>query len=116
MLSSVKSTSLADMGIRLQPPTSSALMSREAAEQAAMRSMPGRAVREAVLANFTDSHAVPAIDTLAWVVALTVPSQALGGPPPGHPVEPLFMVVFIDARTGAFIMAAGGGQLRPHES
>ena len=45
-----------------------------------MRSMPGRAVREAVLADFTDSHAVPAIDTLAWVVALTVPSQALRRP------------------------------------
>jgi hypothetical protein len=104
------------MGIRLKPPTSSALVSREAAERAALRSMPGRVVREAILADFTDSHAVPAIDALAWVVALTVPSQALGGPPPGHPMKPLFMVVFIDAGTGAFIMAAGGGQLRPHGS
>jgi hypothetical protein len=104
------------MGIHLQPPTSSALVSREVAERTTLRSMPGRAVREAVLADFTDSHAVPAIDTLAWAVALTVPSHALAGPLPGHPVKPLFMVVFIDARTGVFIMAAGGGQLRPHKS
>ena len=116
MLSSVSSTSLADMGIRLQPPTSSAVVSRKAAEQAALQSMPGRVVREAVLADFSDSHAVPAIDTLAWAVALTVPLQARAGPRPGHPVKPLFMVVFIDAMTGAFIMAAGGGQLQPHES
>lgn len=115
MLSSVSSTSLADMGIRLQPPASSAVVSQEAAEQAALRSMPGRAVREAVLADFSNTHAVPAISTLAWAVALTVPSQTRAGPPPGRPVKPLFMVVFIDAVTGAFIMAAGGGQLEPHE-
>ena len=116
MLSSVCSTSLADMGIRLQPPTSSAVVSREAAEQAALRSMPGRAIREAVLANFSHTHTVPEINILAWAVALTVPLQARAGPRPGHPVKPSFMVVFIDAVTGAFILAAGGGQLQPEES
>jgi len=34
--------------------------------------MPGRMVREAVLADFSNAHAVPVINTLAWAVALTV--------------------------------------------
>ena len=116
MLSSVSSISLANMGIKLQPPASPAVVSQEAAEQAALRAMPGRIVREAVLADFSNAHAVPVINTLAWAVALTVPPRAWGGPLPGRPVKPLFMVVFIDAMTGAFIMAAGGGQLQPCES
>jgi hypothetical protein len=116
MLSSVSSTSLDNMGITLQPPASPAVVSQEAAEQAALQAMPDRIVREAVLADFSNTHAVPAINTLAWAVALTVPSRAWGGPPPGRPVKPLFMVVFIDAMTGVFIMAAGGGQLQPCET
>ena len=114
MLSSVSAAALAQAGIQLQPPTSSAAVSQEAAEQAALRSMPGRVVREAVLADFRDTHAVPAIDTLAWAVSLTVASHAVsGGPFPGRLMKPLYMVVFIDAMTGAFIRAAGGGRLQP---
>ena len=116
MLSSVSSAALADMGIGLLPPTSSPLVSQEAAEQAALRAMPGRTIREAVLADFSNTHAVPAINMLAWAVALTVPSRAQAGPPAGLTVKPLFMVVFIDGITGAFIMAAGGGRLPPDES
>ena len=118
MLSSVSAAALAQQGIRLQPPTGSAVVSQEAAKQAAVRSMPGREVREAVLADFTNTHAVPPVSTLAWAVSLTVPSRAVsGGPFPGHPpMKPLYMVGFIDARTGTFIMAAGGGQLQPHQS
>ncbi len=118
MLSSVSAAALAQAGIRLQPPTSPAVVSQEAAGQAAVRSMPGREVRESVLADFTNIHAVPPISTLAWAVSLTVPSRAVsGGPFRGHtPMKPLYMVVFIDARTGTFIMAAGGGQLQPHQS
>jgi hypothetical protein len=118
MLSSVSTAALAQHGIRLQPPTSPAVVSQEAAEQAAVRSMSGRAVSEVVLADFTNTHAVPPISTLAWAVSLTVPPRAVsGGPFPGHPpMKPLYMVVFIDARTGTFIMAAGGGQLQPHQS
>lgn len=117
MLSSVSSAALADAGIRLQPPTSSAAVSQEAAERAAVRAMPGRTVRETVLADFSDIHTVPAINTLAWAVSLRVPPGSRPpsvGPPPGHPgMEPSYLVVFIDARTGAFIMATSQGRLQP---
>ena len=117
MLSSVSSAALADAGIRLQPPTSSAVMSQEAAERAAVRAMPGRTVRETMLADFSDTHTVPAISTLAWAVSLTVPPGSRppsAGPPPGHPgMAPSYLVVFIDARTGAFIMATSQGRLQP---
>jgi hypothetical protein len=117
MLSSVSSAALAHAGIRLQPPTSSAVVSQEAAERAAVRAMPGRTVRETVLAEFSDIHAVPAINTLAWAVSLTVPPgsrRPWAGPFPGSPgMEPSYLVVFIDARTGAFIMATSRGRLQP---
>ncbi len=120
MLSSVSSTALAHTGIRLQPPTSSAVVSQEAAERAAVRAMPGRAVRETVLADFSKTDTVPAIDTLAWAVSMTVPPgsrMASAGPFPGHPgMEMSYLVVFIDARTGAFIMATGGGRLQPPQN
>jgi hypothetical protein len=118
MLSSASSAALAGAGIRLQPPTSFAVVSQEAAERAAVRAMPGRTVRETVLADFSDTHTVPAINTLAWAVSLTVPPP--GSRPPsadqrlGHRgMEPSYLVVFIDARTGAFIMATSQGRLQP---
>lgn len=118
MLSSVSSAALARKGIRLQPPTSSAVASQEAAERAAVRAMPGSTVRETVLADFSDTHVVPAINTLAWAASLTAPPgwMASAGPPPGHPVEVSHLVVFIDARTGVFIMATSGGRLQPRQS
>jgi hypothetical protein len=120
MLSSVSSAALAHVGIRLQPPTGSAVVSQEAAERTATQAAPGRAVRESVLADFSNTHAVPAISTLAWAVSLTVPpgsQMASAGPPPGYPgMEPSYLVVFIDARTGAFIMATSQGRLPPRPS
>ena len=118
MLSSVSSATLAAAGIRLQPPTGSAVVSQEAAQQIAVLSIPGSAIREAVLADFSDTHHVPAINTLAWAVSLTVPFGApSAGPPPGHrPMKFSYRVVFIDAKTGAFIEAAGGGRLQASQS
>jgi hypothetical protein len=79
-------------------------VSQEAAERAAVRAMPGRAVRETVLTDLSDTHAVPAIHALTWAVSLTVPPGSRppsAGPPPGHPgMEPSYLVVFIDARWG----------------
>lgn len=120
MLNSVTSTALASSGIRLQPPTSTAVVSQEAAERAAVRAMPGRTVHETVLADFSNTHAVPPINTLAWAISLTVPPgsrMTSAGPPPGHPeIERTYLVVFIDARTGAFIMASSGGRFQPRQS
>jgi hypothetical protein len=120
MLSSVSSAALAHVGIRLQPPASSAVVSQEAAERTAVRAVPGSAVRESVLADFSNTHAVPAISTLAWAVSLTVPPgsrRPWAGPFPGsRGMEPSYLVVFIDARTGAFIMATSQGRLQPRPS
>ncbi len=120
MLSSVSSTALARTGIRLQPPTSSAVVSREAAERAAVQAVPGRTIQETVLADFSNTHAVPPINTLVWAISLTVPPgsrMTSAGPPPGHPeIERTYQVVFIDARTGTFIMATSGGRFQPRQS
>ena len=104
MLGSVHPTVLAQAGIRMLPPTSSAVVNQEEAEQAAVRSMPGHAVREAVLTDLSDTHHVPAINTLAWAISLRVPPgwrAASAGPWPGRAaMKPSYLVVFIDAVTG----------------
>lgn len=70
-----------------------------------------------MLADFSDTHAVPAINTLAWAVSLTLlpaSRSPWAGPFPGSPgMEPSYLVVFIDAPTGAFIMATSRGRLQP---
>jgi hypothetical protein len=115
MLSSVSATALAKAGIQLQAPTSAAVVSQAAAERTAVLANPGSAVSETILADFSNTHSVPAINALAWAVSLTFPSgrrAASAGPHPGHrPMEPSYLVVFIDATTGAFIMATSGGRL-----
>src|SRR5215470_2697 len=114
MLKSVSAAFLANVGIELKTPTSSAKVSEDAAQQAAVRQIPGSAVRETVLADFSNTHRVPAISTLAWVVSLTVPSgfRMSSGPFPGRSHQkPSYLVVFIDARTGDFIQATSGGRL-----
>ena len=70
----------------MQPPASPAVVSQEAAEQAALRAMPGRIVREAVLADFSNAHAVPVINTLAWAGA-DGPTPGLGWSSPWPPGE-----------------------------
>ncbi len=116
MLKTVSATALAQAGIRLQPPTSSAVVSQAAAQQAALRASPAgpaSAVREAVLADFSDTNHVPPIHALAWAVSLTIPPgfrAPSAGPPPGDPAlkAPSYLVVFIDASTGAFIEGTAG--------
>jgi len=58
-------------------------VSQDAAQQAALRAMPGSAIRETVLADFSDTHHVPAIHALAWVISL---ADASGFRP--HPAGP----------------------------
>ena len=115
MLKTVSATALAQAGIRLQPPTSSAVVSQAAAQQAALSASPAgpaSAVREAVLADLNDTNNVPPIHTLAWAVSLTMPPgfRAPSAGPPGNPPPkaPSFLVVFIDASTGAFTEGMAG--------
>lgn len=115
-LNSVSAATLAEAGIQLRAPTTSAVISQAAAQQTALLAFPGTStVRETVLADLSDTHHVPAINALVWAVSLTVPSgyrPASAGPPPGHPgMKVSYLVVFIDAMTGKFVMATSGGQL-----
>lgn len=110
---------LAQAGIRLRAPTSSAAVSKSAAQRTALLSFPGiTAVRQAVLADFSDTHRVPVIDTLAWVVSFAIPpGYSVGSTGPvGNPAQKTtsYLVVFIDAKTGAFIQAAAGGHTDHH--
>jgi len=116
MLNSVSATALARAGIRLQAPTKPAAVSQDAAQRAALQAMPGSAVRETVLADFSDTHHVPAISTLAWAISLTDASgfrpHPAGPARGGAVVKPSYLVVFIDAGTGEFVMATKGGRLQ----
>ena len=114
VLKTVSAAFLANVGIELKAPANSAAVSKAVAEQAALRQIPGSAVRETVLADFSNTHSVPAIKTLAWVVSLSFPSGFPGSSgPAGRRSRPKlsYMVVFIDAGTGAFIQATSGGRL-----
>jgi hypothetical protein len=114
MLDPVTAAALAWAGIQLQTPADPAVISQDAAQRAALAAMPASAVRETALADFTDTHRVPAVSTLARAVSLTVPSgthPASARPRPGNRRPgPSFLVVFIDARTGAFIQATSRGR------
>lgn len=113
VLNSASAADLAQDGIQLLNPTSTATVSQAAAQQTAMQAFLGSSVRETVLANFSDTHHVPAINALAWAVSLSFPSginPTSEGPPPGHPgLKMSYLVVYIDATTGAFIEAASKG-------
>ena len=66
-----------------------------------------------MLADFSDTNHVPPIHALAWAVSLTIPPgfrAPSAGPPPGDPAlkAPSYLVVFIDASTGAFIEGTAG--------
>ena len=112
MLNSVSATALARAGIRLQAPTKPATVSQDAAQRAALQAMPGSTIRETVLADFSDTHHVPAISTLAWAISLTDASGFRGHARGRAVVKPSHLVVFIDAGTGEFIMATKGGRLQ----
>ena len=116
MLKSVSATALSRAGICLRAPAKPATVSQDAAQQAALRAMPGTAIRETVLADFSDTHHVPAIRALAWVISLTGASgfrpHRAGPARGGVVVQPEYLVVFIDAGTGEFIMATKAGRLQ----
>jgi hypothetical protein len=116
VLNSVSASTLAEAGIQLRAPSGSAAIRQATAQQTALQAFPGTStVRETVLADLSNTHHVPAINTLVWAVSLTVPSgfcPASAGPPPGNRgMRVSYLVVFIDAATGEFIMATSGGQL-----
>lgn len=110
-LAGVSPAELAQSGIRLQAPTGRATVSKSAAQRTALRTFPGiTAVRNAVLADFANTHRVPPVHALSWAFSLAIPPgyrvAANGGAPPGNRTAKLsYLVVFINAKTGAFIQA-----------
>ena len=112
-LKDVSLATLAQAGVHLQAPTSAAKVSSDAAAKISMQAFPGSTVGEAVLADFSDTNRVPAIHALAWVVSLRTPTGFHApsyGPPPGDQTlnAPSYLVVVIDATTGAFIEGTAG--------
>lgn len=110
-LAGVSPAELARAGIRLQAPTGRATVSKSAAQRAALRSFPGiTAVRNAVLADFANTHRVPPAHALAWAFSLAIPPGYRAAPNGGAPTDNgtakiSYLVVFINAKTGAFIQA-----------
>lgn len=111
-LEAVSSSALAQEGIQLQPPTSTAAVTQAAAENAAVAALPGSTVRQSVLAEFTDSNHVPVISALAWAVSLSPPTGFDGpsvGPAGGGPGTAAgYVVVFINAQTGTMLEGIAG--------
>ncbi len=111
ILSAVSAADLASFGIDLQAPSASSQVAPDSAAATAVKSFPGSSVSQVVLASFSDNSRVPAIHRLAWVVTL-VPGAGFRGPAgtagAATNSAPSYIVVFLDASTGAFIEAISG--------
>jgi hypothetical protein len=108
-LDSVSAQTLAAGGITLSSPVASAAVSKDAALQRAQSQFAGAQVREAVLAQVRDDHQVPVVDKLCWAVSLAPPAGTGSTGPPGSTSRPAsYLVVFIDAQTGAFVFGTAG--------
>jgi hypothetical protein len=106
-LQSVDPQTLLDEGITLHAPNSAAALSQSRAEAIAVEMNPGASARESVLVDFEDSHAVPAIHCLCWVVSLNRPDGEIVLPSLGSDAKTSFaekfFIVMIDATTGKFV-------------
>jgi hypothetical protein len=111
-LLAVSATELAGFGIDLEAPSASSPVGSDSAAATAVKSFPGASVSQVVLASFSDTNRVPAVHNLAWVVVL-VPGPGFRGPSGpasklSQTILPTYIVVFVDANTGAFIEAISG--------
>jgi len=109
-LASVPPGRLTWEGMRLDQPQHSAIVGAATAAQAATSRFGRARVREEVLAEVRDTH-VPAVDgKLCWIVSV-MPAGGLwfpSGPPSSKPSQARFLLVFIDAQTGAFLLGDMG--------
>jgi hypothetical protein len=110
-LSAVSAQTLAAGGITLSNPTVSATVNKAAAVGVAQNQFPGAQVREAVLAQVRDDHQAPPLDRLCWIVSLVPPAGVGSVGPSGNTSSPAsYLLVFIDARTGAFVFGIAGNE------
>lgn len=113
-LASVDAATLQREGITLGTPTGAAVASQASVEQQALQQFPGSSVNQTVLAEFSDMHHVPAIQTLAWVVSLSPPpgfhAPSNGGFRSGTQSisSASYLVLVFDAGTGAFVEGTTG--------
>jgi hypothetical protein len=119
-LDGVPMGNLADFGVSVLPPDGDPSFDARAAEDAAKANVsPSEVeaeVKETLLVHVVKEGAIPPIDELAWAVNFE-PATVSAAPPYGFGLRerpedaavlcahPLYFVSFIDAQTGAFILA-----------
>jgi hypothetical protein len=111
-IQSATSEQLAVQGIALHKPTEVPVITRSAAIELAGTRYLTAAVREVFLAEFDDIHAVPNIHLLCWGISLVPPASEMQteGPLPGVKRSPArYLILFFDARTGAFVEGISSG-------
>lgn len=112
-LTTVTTQTLAASGVTLGVPEVPATVSRDAAIQVATAALPGSQSREVVLAQVHNDHLAPVLDRLAWVVSIMPPGgiYSSSARPGGQALQGSYLLVFVDAQTGAFIYATRGGEI-----
>lgn len=110
-LEGISEQDLAARDLKLEPlrPGQATSISRRTAEEAVAERFPKVAVRDAVLSRLTKP--IRGVDTAVWAINLEPQDKDLNlGKVPASAVE--WLVVFIDANTGAFIQASWGGHAK----
>src|SRR5437867_4335737 len=109
------SESLAQVGIVLSAPDGRARVDGVSAVDRVTQEFPGASIREIVLAQVDDTHAVPERHCLCWVASI-VPAGGLSFPSSGPPgasrtvAVPSYMIVLFDANSGAFVEGAASSE------
>lgn len=108
-LNSVDADTLAKDGIRLRPPLGGAKLDRADAAALASKMFPDAAIRETLLAEFEDGHAVRPFSRRSWVVSIE-PAGGIRFPSSGPaetgsklPPTGTYFLIFLDADTGDLI-------------
>lgn len=106
-ISGLGAKQMSDTGLSIAAPDKSPAVDQAAARKA-LPALPDNAqVLQVVLANVTDSHDVPALHCLCYVVSITPQSPPSDGPsnrpqPPGT-----FTMELVDAATGRYLGELG---------
>lgn len=120
-LTTVSAATLAANGITLQAPqagTSPAVSESSAAATASNAVYANSSVREQVLASLTDTTVPGMTSRMVWAVSVMPPGgiHSVGGPAGSAQQAQSYMIVFVDATTGAFLYANSGNDVATQPS
>lgn len=107
-LSTVDADVLASAAVDLTKPTRSPAVTPEAAKAVAEPVAGGGRTLEVRLADCYWEAVRPLIDQTCWVVSKTPAGLGSHGPPGSRRMTATYLVVLIDAQTGAFLKAISG--------